>query len=182
MGNNYSTDRWIGWDAAHALHWQQESLADLPDLWEYPIRCGEQIQVHNIHCTCLPFSAAQIQMQLCIQWWMPVGYVPSSALWYHCESVGASHTMSQQRCYQFQCFLALCRQPNALWLPNSGIWASGSQAACQPYGHQVQCLPYVSNYKGWTRVTYSFTGHGNPPVEVSGLAAEISGVPECQTC
>ena len=59
-GNNCSTDLWIGREPAHRLLQRQESLAHLPDHWEYAYLCTEQIQLPRAHCACLPPDATGI--------------------------------------------------------------------------------------------------------------------------
>jgi len=137
----------------------------------------------TLHTLCLPSSQC-CQNFIAIQLPMsePEGYEPAGIGWYHQESAGPSHMVSQWRSYQFRSSVALVWQHDMLLLANSHVMASRSHRACQPYGREVWCWPYVSNLEGRTGVTYSSTRLGIPPLEFSGLQTEMSGVPECQIC
>jgi len=141
----------------------------------------EQIQLPHANCACLPPGAVQVPTEFRIWWPSPEGYQPAGAVWYYHESAGASHVISRGRRHQLRCSVALFRWQNVLLLVNSCFLVSRLHGACQPYGHQVQCLPLVSTSEGWTGVAYPSTRLRIPSAKVSGLPAEISGVPEAKT-
>jgi hypothetical protein len=122
----------------------------------------KQIHLPCTDCTCLPPGSIQISTKVHIWWPSLDEYISEGAVWYHQDSATADNTKSGARWSQLRWSVALFWWQTVPLLAKSCVLARGSHWACQPYEHQEQCLPCVSNSKGQTAVTDSSAWHGIP--------------------